>query len=77
MFVVRDRFVGDGMREDVIAAQPGDEAAACTVTIEFAADFAHLFEVKEDRVVGAGGGEIEVRDDAVVLVTPIATDRAR
>jgi glycogen debranching enzyme len=67
LFVQRDRFVGDGMREDLIVRNLASEAAACTVTIEFDADFAHLFDVKEDRAVERGEEDIEVRDDAVVF----------
>lgn len=50
ILVQRRRYVGDGMREDIVLENHSGEAAACTVTILVDADFADLFEVKEDRV---------------------------
>ncbi|HUZ19067.1 MAG TPA: glycogen debranching N-terminal domain-containing protein [Acidimicrobiales bacterium] len=50
LFLVRDRFVGNGMREDLVVRNLGREPAACTLSLEVDADFAHLFEVKEGRV---------------------------
>ncbi|HEY6793497.1 MAG TPA: glycogen debranching N-terminal domain-containing protein [Kineosporiaceae bacterium] len=57
LLVVRRRYVGDGMREDVVLENLSNEAAACTVTILADFDFADLFEVKENRV-GSGMGRI-------------------
>jgi glycogen debranching enzyme len=51
LLVVRHRYVADGMREDVEVRNLGAEAATCTVTVLLDADFADLFEVKENRVV--------------------------
>lgn len=76
LFVVRDRFVGDGMREDIVLRNLGAEATACTLAIEFAADFAHLFDVKEDRVRQRGEQEVEVCAGAVI-VTHVFRDRHR
>jgi glycogen debranching enzyme len=47
MLVERRRFVGAGMREDIVLRNLGREAAACTVSIRAGADFADLFEVKQ------------------------------
>lgn len=51
LLVLRTRYVGDGMREDIRIFNLGQETAGCTVTLLVAADFADLFEVKENRVV--------------------------
>ena len=64
LLVLRRRYVGDGMREDVVLRNLAGESAACTVSVTVGADFADLFEVKESRVqrrgkhalqAGAGG----------------------
>jgi glycogen debranching enzyme len=55
LLVVRRRYVGDGMREDVVIENLSNEAAGCTVTLLADSDFADLFEVKENRVSGGVG----------------------
>jgi glycogen debranching enzyme len=50
LLVERQRFVGAGMREDIVLRNLGREAAACTLTLRVEADFADLFEVKEGRI---------------------------
>lgn len=50
ILVQRRRYVGDGMREEVVLENLSNEAAGCAVTVLVDADFADLFEVKEDRV---------------------------
>jgi hypothetical protein len=50
----------------------GREPAVCTIGFELDADFAHLFEVKENRVRNHGQGVIEVR----VPFCPLSTGRA-
>ncbi|MFE2432895.1 glycogen debranching N-terminal domain-containing protein [Streptomyces sp. NPDC059373] len=50
ILVERRRFVGAGMREDVVLRNLGNEAAACVLTLRAEADFADLFEVKEGRI---------------------------
>jgi hypothetical protein len=54
LLVLRHRYVGDGMREDVVLRNLAGEAAACQVSLEAGADFADLFEVKEGRVQARG-----------------------
>jgi glycogen debranching enzyme len=49
MLVLRTRFVGDGMREDVVLHNLGAEPAGVTVTVVADVDFADLFAVKEGR----------------------------
>ncbi|HVS68480.1 MAG TPA: glycogen debranching N-terminal domain-containing protein [Mycobacteriales bacterium] len=51
LLVLRHRYLGDGMREDVVIRNLGQETAGCTVTLLLEADFADLFAVKENRVV--------------------------
>ena len=50
LLVIRNRNVGDGMLEEITVRNLGREQAAFTLTLEVDADFAGLFEVKEDRV---------------------------
>jgi len=53
LLVLRHRYIGRGMREDVEVRNFGREAAGCSVEFSFGADFADLFEVKEGRVAKA------------------------
>ena len=46
LLVLRRRYVGDGMREDITIRNTVPHPAACLVTLAAAADFADLFEVK-------------------------------
>lgn len=55
ILVQRRRYVGEGMREDIVVENLSGEAAGCAVTILVDADFADLFEVKEDRVAAGVG----------------------
>jgi len=59
LLIERQRFVGAGMREDIVLRNLGREAAACTVTIRVEADFADLFEVKAGMVRRHGHHSIE------------------
>ena len=49
LLVVRRRYVGDGMREDITIRNTAPLPAACMVTLAAAADFADLFEVKRGQ----------------------------
>jgi glycogen debranching enzyme len=60
MLVLRTRYVGDGMREDVVLRNLGSEPAAMTLTITADADFADLFAVKEGRVHSGHDVDVEV-----------------
>ena len=46
LLVLRRRYVGDGMREDITIRNTAPLPAACLVTLAAAADFADLYEVK-------------------------------
>jgi len=60
LLLLRTRYVGNGMREDITVQNLGREPAVCTIGFELDADFAHLFEVKENRVRDHGQRVIEV-----------------
>jgi len=49
VMVLRYRYVGRGMREDLVVRNYGEEPAYCLVQLRFSADFANLFAVKEGR----------------------------
>ena len=51
------RYVGQGMREDLVIRNFGDEPTFCSVELFVDADFADLFAVKEGRV-----GDVRRRD---------------
>jgi len=60
LFVERSRYVGNGMREDLVVRNFGPEPAACSIVFELEADFAHLFEVKENHVRVRGNHSVAV-----------------
>jgi len=49
LLVIRRRYVGNGMREDITIRNTAPLPAACMVTLTAAADFADLFEVKRGQ----------------------------
>ncbi|HLI72961.1 MAG TPA: glycogen debranching N-terminal domain-containing protein [Acidimicrobiales bacterium] len=55
LMVFRRRYVGQGMREDVVIRNFGDEATFCLVEMFIDSDFADLFAVKEGRVAESDG----------------------
>ena len=59
LLVVRHRYVGNGMREDLVLRNVALEPAACVIALAVDADFAHVFEVKEDRVAPRGTRSVE------------------
>ena len=54
LMIERRRYVGRGMREDLIIRNFGEEPAYCAVEMIYGADFADLFAVKEGRATGQG-----------------------
>jgi len=68
LLVIRRRYVGNGMRDDITLRNLGPEPAAARLTVAVDSDFADLFEVKEGRArpvvdeddleEGAGDGTI-------------------
>lgn len=66
VMVIRHRYVGRGMREDVAVRNFSAEPAYCEVAMHYGADFADLHDVKAARLQhgsGAQGGDA----DAVVV----------
>jgi glycogen debranching enzyme len=58
LLVVRRRYVGDGMREDITLRNTAAKAKKCTLELAAESDFADLFEVKgrsKPRVVASTG----------------------
>ncbi|WP_103958375.1 amylo-alpha-1,6-glucosidase [Nonomuraea solani] len=58
LLVVRDRYVGGGLREDLLLRNMSQEPVGCVVAVHVAADLADLFEVKGERVHPAADVEI-------------------
>ena len=54
LMVFRNRYVGRGMREDIVVRNFSEEPAFCAIEFELGCDFADLFEVKEGRVEKLG-----------------------
>ncbi|MCW2675885.1 MAG: amylo-alpha,6-glucosidase [Modestobacter sp.] len=67
LLVQRERWVGNGMREDVTIRNPGAESTAVTVTVAVEADFADLFEVKEGRVALRGEWRVHAQGERLLL----------
>jgi glycogen debranching enzyme len=67
LFVVRERYVGDGMREDLVLRNLGGETTACLIALDVEADFAHLFDVKEGRARPRGTTDVVVTDSAIEI----------
>ena len=67
VLVERSRYVGNGIREDIVIHNLGHEPTSCTITFELDADFAHLFEVKENRVQLHGHRAVEVRSSVMAF----------
>jgi glycogen debranching enzyme len=67
LLVVRRRYVGGGLREDVTLRNLGREAAAIRLALTVDSDFAGLFEVKEGRARGRDGLEREVEKGSLRL----------
>jgi glycogen debranching enzyme len=59
LMVLRYRYVGRGMREDLVVRNYGEEPAYCAIELRFSADFANLFAVKEGRARPEGKVELE------------------
>lgn len=57
--LVRDRFVCGGVHEDITLANHLDEEVRLELTIDFAADFADIFEVRTGDIVKIGKTAVE------------------
>jgi glycogen debranching enzyme len=75
LLVLRQRYVGDGLREDVVLRNLAAESAVCQVSIHAGADFADLFEVKEGRVQAQGEHSLVAGDDGLRFDRALGEDR--
>lgn len=75
LLLVRERLVGDGLRETVTLENLGRDTTVTTVTLYADADFADLFAVKEGRGAGAGA-DVAVEADDLVLTSRADCRRA-
>lgn len=60
LLVFRHRYVGRGLREDIVIRNFGAEASYCSLEISVDSDFADLFEIKEGRVDPEGERSLEI-----------------
>src|SRR4051794_16662509 len=65
--ILRYRYVGRGMREDLVVRNYGEEPAYCSVQLRFSADFANLFAVKEGRARPEGHVDLSSSRDGLVF----------
>jgi glycogen debranching enzyme len=68
LLLVRERLVGEGLRETITIRNLGVEATTCVLTLFAEADFADLFAVKEGREPG-GGAETVVTGHEMQLAS--------
>ena len=64
----RERYIGQGMREDLVLENLAGEPAAVRIEVTCDADFADLFEVKESRVPPRPRPDVQVVDGSLELV---------
>jgi glycogen debranching enzyme len=67
LVIFRNRYVGQGMREDIVIHNYGEEPAFCAVELLVGGDFADVFEVKEGRVEKVGDLEVAVGDHSLTF----------
>ncbi len=65
--VQRNRFVGNGMREEIVIRNLARETLACTLSLEVDADFAHIFDAKEGRTRTDGERSVDVCQSTMVF----------
>ncbi|HJV08690.1 MAG TPA: glycogen debranching N-terminal domain-containing protein, partial [Acidimicrobiales bacterium] len=67
LMVLRYRYVGRGMREDLVVRNYGEEPAYCAIQLSFSADFANMFAVKEGRARPEGDVTLESARDGLTF----------
>jgi glycogen debranching enzyme len=67
LLVIRRRYVGNGMLEEISVHNLGREATGVVLALHVEADFAGLFEVKEDRVAPRIGVEHSINEGTMRL----------
>ncbi len=74
LLVVRRRYVGNGMLEEITIRNVGREAAGVSLALQVDADFAGLFEVKEGRVGDRNGVQRTTGEADVVMRYEVGGD---
>ncbi|MGW0802408.1 amylo-alpha-1,6-glucosidase [Nonomuraea sp. NPDC002799] len=77
MLVVRDRYVGGGLREDLMLRNMSQEPAGCSVTMHVGSDVADLFEVKAERVRPVSDVEMKPLDSGMEVFSAYRARGAR
>jgi glycogen debranching enzyme len=72
VLVIRRRYVGNGMREDITVRSTGADSARCRVELAVSADLADLFEVKDQRA-----GVLDAHTDVSVRGQELRITRVR
>src|SRR5437588_88638 len=67
LMLFRHRYVGRGMREDLVVRNYGEEPAYCSIELLFEADFADLFQVKAGHFETEGEAKLESGDGEIVF----------
>ncbi|MDQ3898510.1 MAG: amylo-alpha-1,6-glucosidase [Actinomycetota bacterium] len=67
LMILRHRYVGRGMREDLVVRNYGEEPAYCSIQLRFSADFGNVFAVKEGRARPGGHVDVESSRDGLVF----------
>ncbi|MEH3140462.1 MAG: amylo-alpha-1,6-glucosidase [Mycobacterium kyogaense] len=72
MLVLRTRHIGDGMREQIVLRNFGQEPAGVALTVVVDSDFADLFAVKEGRVTAPHGIAVDLGSDSMTYTMTAA-----
>ncbi|HVC24434.1 MAG TPA: glycogen debranching N-terminal domain-containing protein [Acidimicrobiales bacterium] len=67
ILVARSRFVGNGMREDLVVRNLAHAPVEVSIAIDLDSDFAHIFEVKEGRVQARGEHTVRAEDTTLTF----------
>ena len=76
VLVTRERYVGDGLREDIAVRNFSDEPAGLHISLQVESDLANIFDVKSSRVRQWG----QQRSEAVnggIFISSWTSDRMR
>ncbi|GAA4575523.1 glycogen debranching N-terminal domain-containing protein [Planotetraspora kaengkrachanensis] len=69
LLVIRDRYVGGGLCEDIVVRNLSDEPAGCVVSLNLHSDVCDLFEVKTNRVRYPGDVETTLGDRGLRILS--------
>jgi glycogen debranching enzyme len=75
LLVVRRRYLGDGMREDVTIHNTASRPASCVLAMAADADFADLLEVKHGPPHWQPGVSVDASDSELVISSPDGNSR--